>query len=125
MVKNGHIHNGKQRYRCKSCGRQFVYGATTKRISEETKQRVDKLLLEKLSLAGIARVLDVSETWLQGYVNKKYAIVEHRVVDRRKFDRSQHFEFALHLLVVVPLLDFLVHPVSICFDTAYFSFQVT
>lgn len=85
VVKNGYIHNGKQRYRCKSCGRQFVYGATNKRISEETKQQVDKLLLEKLSLAGIARVLDVSETWLQGYVNRKYSDVEQRVhVEEKK-----------------------------------------
>ena len=85
VTKNGHIHNGKQRYRCKSCGRPFVYGATNKRISTETRQQVDKLLLEKLSLAGIARVLDVSETWLQGYVNQKYANVEQRVqVEEKK-----------------------------------------
>lgn len=79
VIKNGHIHNGKQHYKCKSCGRQFVYGATTKRISEQTKAQIDKLLLEKLSLAGIARVLDVSETWLQGYVNQKYASIEKQV----------------------------------------------
>jgi hypothetical protein len=40
-------------------------------ISDETKRRIDKLLLEKLPLAGIARVEDVSESWLQGYVNQK------------------------------------------------------
>ena len=85
VIKNGHIHNGKQRYRCKSCGRQFVYGATNKRISEATKAQIDKLLLEKLLLAGIARVSDVSETWLQGYVNKKYASVEQQVsVEEKK-----------------------------------------
>ena len=85
VIKNGHIHNGKQRYRCKNCGRQFVYGATNKRISEETKAQIDKLLLEKLSLAGIARVLEVSETWLQGYVNQKYASVEQQVsVEEKK-----------------------------------------
>ncbi len=85
VVKNGHIHNGKQRYLCKNCGRQFVYGAMNKRISDETKRQVDKLLLEKLSLAGIARVLDVSEIWLQGYVNQKYASVEQRVqVEEKK-----------------------------------------
>ena len=84
-VKNGHIHNGKQRYRCKRCGRQFVYGATNKRIGDETKGQVHKLLLEKLSLAGIARVLDVSETWLQARVNKKYASVEQQVqVEEKK-----------------------------------------
>lgn len=79
VVKNGHIHNGKQRYLCKSCGRQFVYGATNKVISEETEARIDKLLLEKIPLAGIARAMDVSETWLQGYVNQKYQHVEKQV----------------------------------------------
>ena len=34
---------------------------------------IDKLLLEKIPLAGIARVVVVSERWLQRYVNKKYA----------------------------------------------------
>ncbi|CAA9363137.1 MAG: hypothetical protein AVDCRST_MAG93-7774 [uncultured Chloroflexia bacterium] len=82
---SGPVRNGKQRYRCKSCGNQFIYGATNKRIRDETKQQVDKLLLVKLSLAGIARVLDVLETWLQGYVNKKYASVEQRVqVEEKK-----------------------------------------
>jgi insertion element IS1 protein InsB len=79
VTKNGHIHNGKQRYKCKGCGRQFVYSATSKRISEKIKAQIDKLLLEKLSLAGIALVLDVLETWLQQYVNKKYAGVEQKV----------------------------------------------
>jgi AraC-like DNA-binding protein len=32
------------------------------------------LLLEKISLARIARVCDVSETWLQDYVNRKYEV---------------------------------------------------
>jgi ribosomal protein S3AE len=36
---------------------------------------IDKLLLEKIPLAGIARVVEVSERWLQNDVNKKYANV--------------------------------------------------
>ena len=71
MVKNGKIHNGKQNHKCRDCGRQFVLNPTQKRISEETKALIDKLLLEKLPLAGIARVADVSEPWLQEYVNGK------------------------------------------------------
>ena len=63
---NGHIHNGKQNHRCKNCGRQFV-------ISEATKSLVDKLLLEKISLAGIARCAEVSEVWLQDYLSNLYA----------------------------------------------------
>ena len=76
MIKNGHTHNGRQRYKCKSCRRQFVLNPSKKVVSDETKDRIDKPLLEKLPLAGIARAMDVSETWLQTYVNQKYAAVE-------------------------------------------------
>jgi insertion element IS1 protein InsB len=31
---------------------------------------MDRLLLEKIPLAGIARLLKWSESWLQGYVNQ-------------------------------------------------------
>lgn len=78
-VKNGRIHNGKQRYLCRACRRQFTPNATKKTISNETKGCIDKLLVEKLSLAGIARAMDVSETWLQGYVSNKYKQVEQQV----------------------------------------------
>ena len=79
VVKNGFIHNGKQNHRCNGCGRQFVEDPQNKVISDETKVLVDKLLLEKIPLAGIARVVDISEPWLQGYVNEKYASVPREV----------------------------------------------
>jgi len=40
---------------------------------------VDRLLLEKLPLVGIARVLTLSESWLQGYVNQCYKEVPRHV----------------------------------------------
>jgi hypothetical protein len=46
-----------------------------KPISGETKALIDKLLLERLSLAGIVRSTGVSARWLQYYVNAKYAAV--------------------------------------------------
>ena len=64
-VKNGHIHNGKQRFLCRTCGRQFVDKPENKVISQATKDLIDKLLLERISLAGIARVTGLSELWLQ------------------------------------------------------------
>jgi IS1 family transposase/transposase-like protein len=79
VVKNGFIHNGKQNHKCKACGRQFVEAPQQKRISEETKSLIDKLLLEKIPLAGIARVYDVSESWLQEYVNRKYESIPRQV----------------------------------------------
>ena len=84
VVKNGFIHNGKQNHLCKDCGRQFVKDPQNKVISDDTKALIDKLLLEKIPLAGIARVVDVSEVWLQGYVNEKYASVPREVNVRAK-----------------------------------------
>jgi transposase-like protein len=79
VVKNGRIHNGKQNHKCRDCGRQFVENPQQKIISPETKQFIDKLLLEKIPLAGIARVCEVSEPWLQQYVNQKYKDVPRQV----------------------------------------------
>lgn len=76
IVKNGRIHNKKLKYKCQSCGRQFVENPTNKVISSETKDLIDRLLLEKISLAGIARSTGVSQKWLQDYVNNKYASFE-------------------------------------------------
>ena len=45
---------------------------TNKTVSDETKQLIDKLLLERISLRVIARVTGVSWSWLQNYVNSKY-----------------------------------------------------
>jgi len=73
VVKNGHIHNGKAKLACKVCRRQFVENPEWKPISAETKALIDRLLLERVSLAGIVRVTGVSAKWLQDYVNAKYA----------------------------------------------------
>lgn len=70
--KNGHTHYGKQNHLCKDCGRQFVENGQDWFISDATKALIDKLLLERLSLAGIARVVSVSELWLQRYIKAKY-----------------------------------------------------
>jgi AraC-like DNA-binding protein len=48
-------------------------------IDPATKELIDRLLLERLSEAGIARALKVSEQWLQDYVNRKYAQVPRTV----------------------------------------------
>jgi transposase-like protein len=79
IVKNGRIHNKKPKYQCQYCQRQFVENLTKKVIDQKTKELIDRLLLEKIPLAGIARSAQVSETWLQDYVNDKYARVPRRV----------------------------------------------
>lgn len=84
IVKNGSLTNGKQKYKCKACNRQFVLNPKKHPISNETKALIDKLLLERISLAGIARVTGVSEPWLQKYVNEKYKKIPKKMVVSKK-----------------------------------------
>lgn len=78
-ISNGSTRHGKPKGECKECGRQFTVGATNKVISAGTWELVDKLLLEKIPLAGIVRVANISARWLQTYVNKKYKAVPRQV----------------------------------------------
>ncbi len=79
FTKNGSIHNGKQKYNCKDCGRQFVENPQNKVIPQETWDIVDKLLLEKIPIAGISRVTGISEPWLQRYINRKYEKIPKKI----------------------------------------------
>lgn len=84
IIKYGHTHYGKPRFRCLACGRQFVENATRGPIDEATRKLIDKLLLERCSLAAIARVTGVSERWLQMYVNQKFYQTPKRVEITKK-----------------------------------------
>ena len=83
-IKNGSIHNGKPKNKCKNCGRQFVINPTNKTVSDETKQLIDKLLLERLSLRGIKRVTGLSWSWLQNYVNNKLSQIPRQAKKKKK-----------------------------------------
>ena len=60
LIKNGSIHNGKPKQAGKDCGKQFVDQPQDIKVPSQTKQLIDKLLLERISLRGIARVVGVS-----------------------------------------------------------------
>ena len=62
---------GKQSFKFRDCARQFVMAPRHQPVEEETRKLIDRLLLEKISLAGICRATGVSQRWLQYYVNKK------------------------------------------------------
>ena len=79
IMKNGTTRRGKQNYKCRDCGRQFVENPQWKRREKDSTVMIDRLLLEKIPLAGIARVLKLSESWLQGYVNHCYKGVPRQV----------------------------------------------
>lgn len=79
IMKNGTTRRGKQNYKCRDCGRQFVENPQWKPIDLDSKAMIDRLFLERVPLAGIARVMQVSENRLQGYVNAAYAAVPRQV----------------------------------------------
>lgn len=79
IVKYGKTHYGKPRFKCQTCQRQFVEAPTRQPIAQSTRELVDKLLLERMSLAGIVRATGVSERWLQYYVNRKYDTIPKQV----------------------------------------------
>jgi insertion element IS1 protein InsB len=72
IVSNGSNSVGTPKFWCKGCGRQFVETPKKQAIAQETKALIDRWLLERIPLAGIARVTGVSERWLQPYVNEQY-----------------------------------------------------
>jgi len=72
IKKNGHIHNGKQNYRCKVCRRSFVACPENIVISEEKRDMIKRLLLERISLRGICRSVGVSLRWLLGFIIQVY-----------------------------------------------------
>jgi hypothetical protein len=54
VIKNGSNATGKPKYACKACGRQFVDDPAWRVISDEIKGIIDRLLHERISLAGSA-----------------------------------------------------------------------
>lgn len=71
-IKNGHLSSGNQNYKCKNCGRQFVENGSDWFVSEAEKELIKKLLLEKISLAGICRVCGVSKNWILTFIKELY-----------------------------------------------------
>lgn len=76
--RNGHIHTGKQNHRCKVCGRTFVLHPENQMITDEQRALIERLLLERISLRGICRAVDVGLQWLlQLMVERFEAAPEH------------------------------------------------
>jgi insertion element IS1 protein InsB len=72
-VKNGKIYYGKQRHKCKHCGWQFVENRKNFKRSAAEKVLIGSLLLQRISLEGICRVLQISPYHLYKYMDELYA----------------------------------------------------
>ena len=70
--KNGSIHTGKQKYQCLACQKQFIENPQNKTIPEETRERIRRSLVERVSLEGICRIFDVSMPWLLEFMEQTF-----------------------------------------------------
>jgi len=84
ISKNGTTRRGKQNYKCRDCNRQVVEDPPWKPKDKAPQSLIDLLLLEKIPLAGIARAVGVSRSWLQAYVNARDDAVPQAVKVRPK-----------------------------------------
>jgi insertion element IS1 protein InsB len=88
ILKNGTTRRGKQNHKCRDCGRQFVENPQWQPIDPDRTAMIDRLLLEKIPLGGIARVMQISEAWLQRYVNCCYQLLPQRAQVQPKSKES-------------------------------------
>jgi len=79
IVKNGSTHNSKQKYKCNRCGRQFIENPSNRSLTKDQTGLIDRLLLERISFAGISRVTNVSKRTIQAYVNDKFRRIPRKV----------------------------------------------
>jgi insertion element IS1 protein InsB len=67
--KNGRRH-GKQSYRCRDCGRQFVESPIDRSYPHEVRQLCLKMYLNGMSLRGIERVTEIHHTTVMNWINE-------------------------------------------------------
>jgi len=68
-VKNGQ-RKGRQCYKCKQCGRQFLEYYYPWRYSDDVKQLCIKMYLNGMGLRGIERVTDIHHTTVMNWVRE-------------------------------------------------------
>ena len=73
IKKNGYTSSLKQLNKCKDCKYKFVKGGQEWQVSLPDKSLIKRLLLERISLRGICRVMQISKTWLLHYIKELYA----------------------------------------------------
>ena len=85
-VKHGHIASGgKQNWLCRACGRQFVANPSRRSMNDAGKGVARALLKERVSLRGIARVLQVSP----GQVLRFFEAEAEELPDDLNFDPTR------------------------------------
>jgi transposase-like protein len=71
VTKYGRAPNGKQKYRCRECGRQSREKATPHAYSLERRDEILRAYEERSSLRGLERTFGISRTTVIGWLKKR------------------------------------------------------
>jgi transposase-like protein len=71
VVRNGQTNNGKQRYKCRGCGRNSREDAQGPGYSEAEKELILRAYNERPSMRGITRIFGVSRPTLIKWLKKR------------------------------------------------------
>jgi len=74
VVRDGKAPNGKQRFRCRTCGRRSREHPGSASHSEEFKEQVLRAYHERTSLRGLQRVFGVSRQTVTKWLKKSVSV---------------------------------------------------
>jgi transposase-like protein len=69
-IRHGYTRKGKQRYRCRACGRCFVRNPGTAAYDPARKEEILSAYHERTSLRGLSRVFGVSRNTVTRWLKK-------------------------------------------------------
>lgn len=70
VIRHGYTRKGKQRYRCRTCGRSFVRDPASAAYDPARKEEILRAYHERASLRGISRIFGVSRNTLTRWLKK-------------------------------------------------------
>lgn len=68
--KHGQTKNGKQRFKCSSCGRSLRENPQSQGYSPERKEEILRAYSERTSLRGLTRIFGVSRQTVSSWLKK-------------------------------------------------------
>jgi transposase-like protein len=71
LKRNGHVKDGRQRYKCLKCGKQHRENPRQHGHSQETKDIIIKASQERSSLRGLQRTFGVERHTISKWIKKK------------------------------------------------------
>jgi transposase-like protein len=70
LKRNGHVKDGRQRYRCNDCSRQFRENPREWAYSQKERETIIKASQERSSLRGLERTFGVSRHSVANWIKK-------------------------------------------------------